>query len=141
MSVCYFAYIIFFFLMIRRPPRSTRTDTLFPYTTLFRSDVGARGPRAGEPLLAVSGNSVEHEKLTSRHMAPAKDALYLHVRCCPADRRPESPPRIAPGPLRLAALYPDADCNCKRRRASSQFDVEERWHVGGAGFANQNAEV
>src|SRR3546814_1067823 len=28
----------FFFLMIRRPPRSTRTDTLFPYTTLFRSD-------------------------------------------------------------------------------------------------------
>src|SRR3546814_15279994 len=30
-----FSYI--FFLMIRRPPRSTRTDTLFPYTTLFRS--------------------------------------------------------------------------------------------------------
>src|SRR3546814_18771785 len=29
--------IFFFFLMIRRPPRSTRTDTLFPYTTLFRS--------------------------------------------------------------------------------------------------------
>src|SRR3546814_10549691 len=30
-------YGLFFFLMIRRPPRSTRTDTLFPYTTLFRS--------------------------------------------------------------------------------------------------------
>src|SRR3546814_1082951 len=30
-------YLFFFFLMIRRPPRSTRTDTLFPYTTLFRS--------------------------------------------------------------------------------------------------------
>src|SRR3546814_18917494 len=29
--------MFFFFLMIRRPPRSTRTDTLFPYTTLFRS--------------------------------------------------------------------------------------------------------
>src|SRR3546814_5211248 len=29
--------ILIFFLMIRRPPRSTRTDTLFPYTTLFRS--------------------------------------------------------------------------------------------------------
>src|SRR3546814_11287183 len=29
--------VMFFFLMIRRPPRSTRTDTLFPYTTLFRS--------------------------------------------------------------------------------------------------------
>src|SRR3546814_19041506 len=32
-----FFFICFFFLMIRRPPRSTRTDTLFPYTTLFRS--------------------------------------------------------------------------------------------------------
>src|SRR3546814_9305576 len=32
-----FCYVLFFFLMIRRPPRSTRTDTLFPYTTLFRS--------------------------------------------------------------------------------------------------------
>src|SRR3546814_11085316 len=31
------AFFLFFFLMIRRPPRSTRTDTLFPYTTLFRS--------------------------------------------------------------------------------------------------------
>src|SRR3546814_2846465 len=29
--------------MIRRPPRSTRTDTLFPYTTLFRSDNGCYG--------------------------------------------------------------------------------------------------
>src|SRR3546814_13766266 len=29
--------VLFFFLMIRLPPRSTRTDTLFPYTTLFRS--------------------------------------------------------------------------------------------------------
>src|SRR3546814_7454269 len=34
MTLC---FCFFFFLMIRRPPRSTRTDTLFPYTTLFRS--------------------------------------------------------------------------------------------------------
>src|SRR3546814_3176143 len=32
----------FFFLMIRRPPRATRTDTLFPYTTLFRSQDSVR---------------------------------------------------------------------------------------------------
>src|SRR3546814_16098317 len=38
LSVLYLAVsFVFFFLMIRRPPRSTRTDTLFPYTTLFRS--------------------------------------------------------------------------------------------------------
>src|SRR3546814_15788045 len=36
-SCVYCLSICFFFLMIRRPPRSTRTDTLFPYTTLFRS--------------------------------------------------------------------------------------------------------
>src|SRR3546814_1102918 len=40
-------YIVFFFLMIRRPPRSTRTDTLFPYTTLFRSQDPAPGRTAG----------------------------------------------------------------------------------------------
>src|SRR3546814_19418800 len=33
----YLRSIYVFFLMIRRPPKSTRTDTLFPYTTLFRS--------------------------------------------------------------------------------------------------------
>src|SRR3546814_11578597 len=35
--------------MIRRPPRSTRTDTLFPYTTLFRSKTGIRG-KGGQML-------------------------------------------------------------------------------------------
>src|SRR3546814_16997735 len=38
MTVVRCCIVVFvFFLMIRRPPRSTRTDTLFPYTTLFRS--------------------------------------------------------------------------------------------------------
>src|SRR3546814_4450149 len=36
--VFFTAVLDIFFLMIRRPPRSTRTDTLFPYTTLFRSE-------------------------------------------------------------------------------------------------------
>src|SRR3546814_12865600 len=46
--ICYFVICFcFFFLMIRRPPRSTRTDTLFPYTTLFRSQ------RAGVDILHV----------------------------------------------------------------------------------------
>src|SRR3546814_17744464 len=41
--------LLIFFLMRRRPPRSTRTDTLFPYTTLFRSRDTRRG-RAGVDL-------------------------------------------------------------------------------------------
>src|SRR3546814_6565983 len=46
--------------MIRRPPRSTRTDTLFPYTTLFRSrdgnrSAGTRPQEAGHPFPAREG--------------------------------------------------------------------------------------
>src|SRR3546814_2508682 len=52
----------FFFLMIRRPPRSTRTDTLFPYTTLFRS-------RAASEIVEVdaglSGERIPQRRLTA----------------------------------------------------------------------------
>src|SRR3546814_2601208 len=47
---------MFFFLMIRRPPRSTRTDTLFPYTTLFRSHGAATSGVSG-----VVGGFVGHD--------------------------------------------------------------------------------
>src|SRR3546814_1864414 len=64
--------VLFFFLMIRRPPRSTRTDTLFPYTTLFRSHPG---------MAAVRGLYGVHRKRADRvgeltfgqcHMSPGK---------------------------------------------------------------------
>src|SRR3546814_16339673 len=42
-SVLFSVIYCVLFLRIRRPPRSTRTDTLFPYTTLFRSDGGHHG--------------------------------------------------------------------------------------------------
>src|SRR3546814_13517773 len=53
---CYSLFIVtlIFFLMIRRPPRSTRTDTLFPYTTLFRSHAGDEPVgKAHEPGVAI----------------------------------------------------------------------------------------
>src|SRR3546814_3296430 len=43
--------------MIRRPPRSTRTDTLFPYTTLFRS---RREDELADRLVPVAGRALEH---------------------------------------------------------------------------------
>src|SRR3546814_20802000 len=43
--------------MIRRPPRSTRTDTLFPYTTLFRSDLD--DVKRGTPVLSQSFSDVQ----------------------------------------------------------------------------------
>src|SRR3546814_18846153 len=54
--------LLSFFLMIRRPPRSTRTDTLFPYTTLFRSlafGIGAQDlarSRKGNNTAVVGSN-------------------------------------------------------------------------------------
>src|SRR3546814_18882513 len=69
----------FFFLMIRRPPRSTRTDTLFPYTTLFRS--GDTIPEAARQRLAAEAD--RHAKATvsrsleqnSAHFNQARDKL------------------------------------------------------------------
>src|SRR3546814_4871782 len=51
-----------FFLMIRRPPRSTRTDTLFPYTTLFRSKQIAGDQRADD-----ADNDVEQDAAAAAH--------------------------------------------------------------------------
>src|SRR3546814_5334420 len=49
--------------MIRRPPRSTRTDTLFPYTTLFRSDSAAR---RSHPLRRLGDRRSLHRLLNAR---------------------------------------------------------------------------
>src|SRR3546814_4562860 len=72
--LCIYDFVSFFFLMIRRPPRSTRTDTLFPYTTLFRSigrfgrppqasrvfRVGRRGRLRRWPMCRTCFRSEEH---------------------------------------------------------------------------------
>src|SRR3546814_3227026 len=51
---------MFFFLMIRRPPRSTRTDTLFPYTTLFRSPFsGSIGDDGIDPGVHQPGKRIQ----------------------------------------------------------------------------------
>src|SRR3546814_5949060 len=50
----YLCFLYVFVLMIRRPPKSTRTDTLFPYTTLFRSCRRRAGRRHGREGRTVS---------------------------------------------------------------------------------------
>src|SRR3546814_15828328 len=66
---------MFFFLMIRRPPRSTRTDTLFPYTTLFRSLFVklCQFPGEGREHLAIDTTSAEW-----RAAAPGAELLGLY---------------------------------------------------------------
>src|SRR3546814_19304786 len=56
--------------MIRRPPRSTRTDTLFPYTTLFRSDV------ADEVLIEEAGiGPARHQLVPCQGRAEHEDPV------------------------------------------------------------------
>src|SRR3546814_6445244 len=62
---------IFFCLMIRRPPRSTRTDTLFPYTTLFRSS-GADRVRARGRCRGRSGDVGLHRLAGAGRRRPAR---------------------------------------------------------------------
>src|SRR3546814_17442289 len=70
----------FFFLMIRRPPRTTRTDTLFPYTTLFRSK-SPEGNRTlsaqhhgGQIVIEVSddGAGLSRERILKKALAQGK---------------------------------------------------------------------
>src|SRR3546814_16425342 len=60
--------------MIRRPPRSTRTDTLFPYTTLFRSDADVCGSIRDVKLIVVGpGNGVGDAVVFLKDVASGKD--------------------------------------------------------------------
>src|SRR3546814_18847363 len=74
--------------MIRRPPRSTRTDTLFPYTTLFRSVVAFELRRAKSPVPAGEGRERHHFPFGIAHVplvevfrrdAGIDRALYEHI--------------------------------------------------------------
>src|SRR3546814_1210178 len=68
--------------MIRRPSRSTRTDTLFPYTTLFRS---GRGRRSGQPRIHHPDHALGGRH--RRYYRCAQAAVSVHLR--PQERSEE----------------------------------------------------
>src|SRR3546814_1349600 len=80
--------VLCFLLMIRRPPRSTRTDTLFPYTTLFRSlgdiDQGAAGDRdvivAGTAYRLQERGTARFSALGSTGTAPSGEIDYAEYK-------------------------------------------------------------
>src|SRR3546814_19709815 len=67
-------FVIFFFLMIRRSPRSTRTDTLFPYTTLFRSHAFEKYCKAILLLNGKSSIGYSHKIIKLLHDVRALDS-------------------------------------------------------------------
>src|SRR3546814_10062123 len=95
-------FVCVVFLMIRRPPRSTRTDTLFPYTTLFRSDGierrcaqpqeqpggQARRPvRVGLRLVAVGDRHVVDMRTENRLRRMTGTALLIEDERMQPDRK------------------------------------------------------
>src|SRR3546814_7555047 len=80
--------------MIRRPPRSTRTDTLFPYTTLFRSlDLRQLVQPGEEDEVLAAGEVVVHGGVLTRESDDRSQLLCITNDVQPCDRRP---PRIRP---------------------------------------------
>src|SRR3546814_20717992 len=83
--------------MIRRPPRSTRTDTLFPYTTLFRSRPLRRGGGATRARRCVTAAGPHHQRPSRRCAvaggSPPRGPLPVAPRAQP---RPQGRPGAAP---------------------------------------------
>src|SRR3546814_3178082 len=81
--------------MIRRPPRSTRTDTLFPYTTLFRSDpvvrLGAAGCGPGGVFQRTLGQLRQPDRRHGRGEPPVVEGMDVRarLRCVRAARSEE----------------------------------------------------
>src|SRR3546814_4753911 len=71
--------------MIRRPPRSTRTDTLFPYTTLFRStavqdfEIGRLGRAVDTLAFAAQPDAVDVGADPAQGLPPDTDAFFVRV--------------------------------------------------------------
>src|SRR3546814_2759707 len=96
---CY-RFVLVFFLMIRRPPRSTRTYTLFPYTTLFRSALADLKPQLAGAItqdqfhLGIALKAFRHARhflaraLPARHVAGALEAVALLFEALPAFHEP-----------------------------------------------------
>src|SRR3546814_19626984 len=76
--------------MIRRPPRSTRTDTLFPYTTLFRSRLAVR--RAPRPAPARTGSEHSRQPADDRNRRALPAAAHAVAEATGPPQRAGVPP-------------------------------------------------
>src|SRR3546814_14916260 len=110
-------HFVIFFLVIRRPPRSTRTDTLFPYTTLFRSGDGTLRSVEALPAgrwqldLAVHRGADEARYRIDLRCPPPPPCSSNAISRCPTSPAPAASPRWSRGSC--------ATGGSARRRSSS----------------------
>src|SRR3546814_20502220 len=88
--------------MIRRPPRSTRTDTLFPYTTLFRSiSVGATETQKGDyPTL--------EQAVAALPVIAPDDEVYVTICLLPGDHDLDEPVVVSRRRVRILGCGPES---------------------------------
>src|SRR3546814_8484441 len=111
--VLHVLYFVFFLLMIRRPPRSTRTDTLFPYTTLFRSP---RPMVGADARLVVARYLARRTRLDRQLHTRRSCGLVAESGCVAArDRLSRRPP----------ARVRDPDARHGARRAASEPKTQQ----------------
>src|SRR3546814_6205800 len=117
--------------MIRLPPRSTRTDTLFPYTTLFRSELADGGdllvPSVRTPTRALSDNTL---KAALRRLGYAGDEMTAHGFRATASSLVNESGKFHPDPI-ARQLAHVVSAGVRRAYARAEFRDEqiERAHV------------
>src|SRR3546814_18017557 len=113
--------------MIRRPPRSTRTDTLFPYTTLFRSDrrVGTAGISGGFARLRPCFEARQMENRAATASAGSVDFRWhaARVRLSLACRAHHSLGCRAPHPHPVLGFF------ARRRQAYGLSNLPAMLHI------------
>src|SRR3546814_13366711 len=118
--------------MIRRPPRSTRTDTLFPYTTLFRSQdrhhrrIGMEPPAMEDRRLA-KGHAVARRSADQRDVAqPGLDLANLGDAPDYANNTLRVENRVARITARVNPNAPTTRASTEEPRAGQEWDINGR---------------
>src|SRR3546814_9161776 len=118
-------FVFIFFLMIRRPPRSTRTDTLFPYTTLFRSAADLpllrHSPSVRGPVRQARLHQVDDVEQT------IPDSALMLRACGPIFSLQRRPPRHPAGARRTEiASLPLVRCPLQESKTMSKTKMLSR---------------
>src|SRR3546814_16611913 len=108
------------FLMIRRPPRSTRTDTLFPYTTLFRSVIAGIRDRS-DPRSAAGVRKTDQGIRATRCGTDRRRNAHVFAAAHHARRQLPEPQHARPVSDRKSVV--------KGKRVSVRVDLGGRRHI------------
>src|SRR3546814_1387463 len=109
--------------MIRRPPRSTRTDTLFPYTPLFRSHADLDDPVDPRPIAAhrLADLRDQHQRAAARGVIAGR---LVHVGAEPAGDDLSVAKRQLPADVQQPALFDDGHIGGDRRGRSEEHTTK-----------------